>query len=253
MTLDVRKQPLARVVTEVNFGAWAQGVTSVRPSRLAPFVFRAYKVPALRKLCLSMIMRIEGGEMHSPTLRRLLEEFHGVHIGSFTYGACLVPGCIPEGSSFGNFCSVADGLRVFRRNHPLSRLSQHPFFYNRHMGLLSSDAIESVGDNPLHVGHDVWIGARVTILPGCRMIGNGAVVGAGAVVTRDVAPYSIVVGNPARTIGIRFPKEIQSLVERTRWWELPLSKLVAARHLLFEPMTCESLEEFLAQLEKGQA
>lgn len=253
MTLEVAPQPLARVLADARFATWAQCTASARASRLSPIARRAYNFPILRKICRSIIARVEGGEMYSPTLRRLLREFHGVQIGSFTYGACFVPGRIPEGSSFGNYCSVADGLLVFRRNHPLGRLSQHPFFYNRHLGLLSADTIESVADNPLQVGHDVWIGAGVTILPGCRVIGNGAVVGAGAVVTRDITPYSIVGGNPARAIGVRFPKEIQSLVERTRWWELSLSELIAARHLLFEPLTCEALEEFLATLEKGRA
>ena len=144
-------------------------------SFLSRLIIGAYRIIFLRRLCLAIVRRVEGGEMHSDTLRCLLRNFHIVTVGRYSYGDCLVPGLLPPGTSVGNYCSVAEGLRVFRRNHPASHLSQHPFFYNAELGLLDEDAIEQIQDNPLTIGHDVWIGAGVTILPGCKNIGNGAI------------------------------------------------------------------------------
>lgn len=76
------------------------------------------------------------------------------------------------------------------------------------------------------IGNDVWIGYRATILSGVK-IGDGAVVGAMAVVTKDVEPYCIVAGNPARTIGKRFDDDtIRKLLE-IKWWDWPIEKINA--------------------------
>ena len=191
--------------------------------------------------------------MHSTTLRHLLRNFHRVTVGHYSYGACLAPGLLPPGTLVGNYCSVAEGLRVFRRNHPIANLSQHPFFYNAELGLLDEDTIEQIQDNPLTIGHDVWIGASVTILPGCKNIGNGAIIGACSVVTKDILPYTINVGNPARRIGDRFNHDICAQIERTQWWTLSLTELGAAGNLLYAPVTKDGLEMFLSLLESDDA
>jgi acetyltransferase-like isoleucine patch superfamily enzyme len=79
----------------------------------------------------------------------------------------------------------------------------------------------------LRIGHDVWIGDRVTILSGCKSIGDGAVVAAGAVVTRDVAAFSVVGGVPARVIRMRFPEERISEIVASRWWEKDLESIIS--------------------------
>lgn len=165
--------------------------------------------------------------MFSVTLRHLLKTVHGAEIGRYSYGSILTPGVLPRGSRVGSYCSVGTRLIVRRRNHPIEAPILHPFFYNSRLGLLREDSIEAVTDNPLEIGNDVWIGDRVTILGGCRQIGNGAVIGAGAVVTGDVAPYSIVGGVPARLIRMRFgPRRIEA-IEASRWWERSISDLIA--------------------------
>jgi len=108
--------------------------------------------------------------MHSTILRYLLRNFHKVSVGRYSYGVCLVPGLLPPSISVGNYCSVAEGLRVFRRNHPIAHLSQHHFFYNAELGLLNEDAIEQIQNNQPTIGPDVWIGADVTILLGRRIL-----------------------------------------------------------------------------------
>ena len=77
----------------------------------------------------------------------------------------------------------------------------------------------------MFIGHDVWIGDGTIILPSVTSIGNGAVIGAGSIVTKNVEAYSVVVGNPARKIKMRFtPKVIRDL-ETSRWWEMDKNAL----------------------------
>ena len=105
--------------------------------------------------------------------------------------------------------------------------------------MLREDAEEGPDAYPLTIGHDVWIGARVIILPGCRQIGDGAVVGAGAVVTRDVEPYRIVGGNPARVIQPRFDPKIEALVLASAWWQRSLEELMPHLARFTQPLTLE--------------
>src|ERR1017187_10039206 len=154
------------------------------------FLFRALRslrgLGSLRSMAVRGACRLEGGEMWSQTFRDLLREHYDVEVGLHSYGPALWPGNLPRGTRVGNYCSFADGVQVLRRNHPIDRLSQHPFFFNAAVGLLSRDKIQAVTDNPLHIGHDVWIGQNVLIAPGCTSVGNCAVVAAGAVVSKDV-------------------------------------------------------------------
>lgn len=233
---------------------WACMVEKRSESRIASMIASTYRFGVFRRHILGLVKRLEGGEMHSATLRRLLLDSYDVSVGRYSYGPCLVPGVLPPKSSVGNFCSIAEGLRIFRRNHPSNFLSQHPFFYNRGLGLLINDSIELVQDNPLSIGNDVWIGAGVTILPGCKRIGDGAIVGAGSVVTKDIPSFSIFAGNPARFVRDRYSPEVRDLVERTQWWDIPLHNLLGrAEHLLFRPITQSGLAAFLLELERTNA
>lgn len=180
----------------------------------------------MRGLCRKLCLRLEGGWMHSHSLRRILRQYHQVEIGRYSYGDILRPAVLPKGSRVGSYCSVGTGLIVRRRNHPTERSIQHPFFYNAALGLLARDTILSDTENPLEIGHDVWIGDRVTILAGCRSIGNGAVIAAGAVVTHDVPPYAIVAGVPAKLLRMRFEPERIAMLEASRWWECDIAALI---------------------------
>lgn len=211
-------------------------------------ILAAYKLRVLRPFCLALCNRLEGGIFHSQTRRRIMKEYYGVTVGRYSYGPCLDPGVFPPGSVVGNYCSFGSDLLVFRRNHPAATLTQHPFFFNRYLEFVDEDTIELETDNPLTIGNDVWIGSRTTILRGCRRIGDGAIIGAGSVVTRDVADFSIVAGNPAREIRKRFPPEIAERIRESGWWNLTLPELMErADDLLFEPVTKEAIEAFIGQ------
>jgi acetyltransferase-like isoleucine patch superfamily enzyme len=193
----------------------------------SPLLLALYRVPRLRGLVRRLCGRLEGELMRSASWREVLRRFHGVEVGRWSYGAILTPGVLPRGTRAGHYCSVGQDLIVRRRDHPLDRPVLHAFFYNARLGIVPRDTIPAVADNPLVIGHDVWIGDRVTILSGCRVIGNGAVLAAGAVVTRDVAPYTLVAGVPARPVRARFDAARIAGVEASRWWERDPADLAA--------------------------
>jgi hypothetical protein len=128
---------------------------------------------------------------------------------------------------------MATQVAVFRRNHPVERLSMHPAFYNPAVGPLEEDDLPSA---PLEIGHDAWIAHQSVVLPGCTRIGIGAVVGAGAVVTADVPDFAIVTGNPARVRRTRFPDDVADAVLTSRWWELPLERVLAELPAMRAPL-----------------
>ena len=127
----------------------------------------------------------------------------------------------------GKFCSIACGARFLMNsaNHALGSLSTYvfPIFYEEwDHGMEVTEAWDHRGD--IVIGNDVWSGYEAVILSGVT-IGDGAIVAARSVVTRDVPPYAIVGGAPARTIRRRFdPETIDALLE-LRWWDWPLEKL----------------------------
>lgn len=139
----------------------------------------------------------------------------------------------------GKFCSIACGAKFLfnSANHTLFSLSTYPFpiFFDE-WGLEKSDvaaAWDRKGD--IVIGNDVWIGYEAVILAGVT-IGDGAVIGARAVVTKDVPPYAIVGGVPARVIRSRFPEETVKALLRLKWWDWP----------------AEQIQEKLAEIREGR-
>lgn len=117
----------------------------------------------------------------------------------------------------GKFSSLARGVCLYSRNHPYWMASTSPLFYNKEFN--NTLGKDSVSFGKLTIGNDVWIGQYAVILPSCKNIGNGAVIGAGAIVTKDVPPYAIVAGNPARIIKYRFDEETIAKLEELKWWD----------------------------------
>lgn len=175
----------------------------------------------LRRLLVRVLFALEGGPMRSGTVRRVMAEVHGVEAGAHSYG-CFDPVRFPAGTRIGRYVSVGPDVWAFRRNHPTDRLSMHPYFYHPSYGAETSADVQT---QPLKIEDGSWLGAQVLILPGCRRIGQGAVVAAGAVLTRDVPDYAVVGGNPARLIRYRFDAASIAAAQATRWWRRRPSKL----------------------------
>jgi hypothetical protein len=96
-------------------------------------------------------------------------------------------------------------------------------FYDRRLGLVKEENLPP--PTRLQIGNDVWIANSVLIMPGCARIGDGAILAAGAVVTRDVPDFAIVGGNPAKVIRYRFSQQVIEAVRASRWWDRPLRDL----------------------------
>ena len=128
----------------------------------------------------------------------------------------------------GKFCSIACGAKFLFNcaNHTLKSLSTYtfPLFYED-WGLDKSDVVtawDNKGD--IVVGNDVWIGYEAVVLAGVT-IGDGAIIGAYAVVAKDVTAYSVAVGNPARVVKKRFSDELTELLLKARWWDWPIEEI----------------------------
>lgn len=160
--------------------------------------------------------KLEGGPMFSSTIRRYFKKKYNVTVGYGSYGGCFNPkNNLPSGCEFGNYCSIAPSIRIFRANHPYTKFTTHPILYNPVVGYVEKDKLERP---KIKIGHDVWIGDWVIVTANVSSIGNGAIIGAGSVVTKDVSPYCIVAGNPAKVIKKRFDESTIEQLELSEWW-----------------------------------
>lgn len=189
------------------------------PNRL---LVKMYSVRHLRGFVRRAAMRLEGGEFRSTTLREIFARYWGVEIGLYTHGGCFEPWMVDAKTKIGRYSSIASGVRVVNHNHPLSFKGTSGLFFNPALGLCQEWLVDH---NPLEIGNDVWIGANAVIMPEVSRIGDGAVIGAGAVVSRDVPPYAVVLGNPARVVKYRFAEDVIARLLEEKWWEKDLAEL----------------------------
>lgn len=175
-----------------------------------------------RDIIRRIIYKLEGGEFYSPTIRKIFKVYHGVEIGEYTHGGCFIPNNFGRFTSIGRYSSIAVTAKAFNRNHPMDLKSMHAFFFNPVLRYCNEDRIDYI---PLTIGNDVWIGEYALILPNVTEVGDGAVIAAGAVVNKNVPPYAVVVGNPARVVRYRFSKEIVDELVASRWWEKSIDEI----------------------------
>ena len=145
----------------------------------------------------------------------------------------------------GKFCQIATGVEFVMNgaNHQMNAVSTFPFYTLEgwEMDPPSPENLPLKGDTV--IGNDVWIGQNAVILPGVH-IGDGAIIGANCVVGKDVEPYTVVIGNPAKVLRKRFDDELIDLLLAFKWWDKGIEEINALIPLL----TCNDLEKVKREL-----
>lgn len=145
-------------------------------------------------------------------------ELNSVSMGKYSY---VGNDCFMVNVDIGAFCSVADRVCIGGAGHPIERVSSSPVFHEGSNVLSKNFQLFPYEHTPKTlIENDVWIGIGVIVKAGVT-IHNGAVVGAGSVVTHDVPAYEIWAGNPAKKIRDRFDKDTMEKLKKTEWWSLP--------------------------------
>lgn len=171
---------------------------------------------------------------------KFLQRYPHYHIGVGSYGMPVVHDW-QEGATLivGSYTSIAEQVEIFLGGHHRTDwVSTYPFPAMIDEAAQVQEYAVSRGD--VVIGSDVWLCTHAIVLSGVT-VGHGAVVAAGAVVTRDVAPYSVVAGNPARHIRWRFAQEAREQLLATAWWNWPESEVRS-----ISPLLCsERIDSFL--------
>lgn len=152
----------------------------------------------------------------------------GLALGRYS---CIGRMCTIQETKIGSFCALADYLTIGCDDHDYKMITTHPFWHDSSWGIsddgeFSKRYRKKEYEPPCEIGHDVWFGAGVIV---CRNVhvGDGCVIGAGAVITKDIPPYSVVVGCPGRVIKKRFSEDVIDRLEKCQWWHLPLNVIKA--------------------------
>ncbi|YCA11641.1 CatB-related O-acetyltransferase [Bacillus sp. AK128] len=183
----------------------------------------------------------------APNNRSKKEIINGVEVGRYSYG--FKKHCYPGSllKKVGSFCSINDNVVIGELNHPVDFITTHPIAYSHEDMVIGKEGVTGVlsledsldmatyyKNGDIIIGNDVWIGTNVVILPSVK-IGNGAIIAAGAVVTKDVPDYAIVGGIPARVIKYRFTQEEISKLNSIKWWNWSIVKIKRNIELLRDP------------------
>ena len=182
----------------------------------------------LEYLYCKILKKLKGRALNNVKKGREVKIYSGCHIidsviGDFTY--CSYDTKI-NNANIGKFCSIAGRVTIGAAEHPLDWISTSPVFENvKNSGTNIKFATEKIpAVKATTIGHDVWIGEGAMIKQGIT-IGNGAVIGAMAMVTKDVPPYAIVAGIPAKVIRFRFDENTINTLQESEWWNYDDDKL----------------------------
>ena len=150
-------------------------------------------------------------------------------IGAYTY---ISYNSMIQNTTIGSYCSIANDVTIGLGSHPTNLFSTSPLFYKAEnpFGIRLLDKDSGYQEyKSIEIGSDVWIGAKATVMDGV-MVGHGAIVAAGALVTKDVPPYAVVGGVPAKIIKFRFPAEVRDKLLETGWWEKNAQEVFSMRN-----------------------
>ena len=179
-------------------------------------LFKVFQLPFVGDKIKMYAAKKQGGMQESSVIREYSKRYYKVDVGMYSYGGCFSSGFNNGGTvTIGRYCSFASHVHYFGANHPMNYISMSPYFYNKSFNKDAKDIVR----NHLEIGNDCWIGFGSIITCGCKKIGNGAVIAAGAVVTKDVPAYAVVAGIPASVLKYKFDEETIEMIEKSKWWE----------------------------------
>ena len=187
-------------------------------SKLEKILFYAYRINIrfVRNIIIFILLKTKAGEIRSVTLSNIFRTYHSIDVGMYSHGACFKKEAIDKYTTIGRYCSIATTARVINKVHDETNFSNYDFFNTKK----NQDMYK-----PLIISSDVWIGHNAIILSSVYKIEVGAVIAAGAVVTKNVPAYAIVVGNPARIVRYRFDQNTIAALIKSKWWERPVQAL----------------------------
>lgn len=179
--------------------------------------------------------------------------YRGCKVGRYTYGYEELLEAYPIAESIGRFCSINGTARIWN-NHPIGYITTHPILdnplayaweeadtrkelcirYGSHKGNHPYEESELRNNSPIVIGNDVWIGANVCILPGVK-IGDGAILAAGAVITKDIPDYAVAGGVPAKVIKYRFSRDEIKVLKKVQWWNWSIEKIEEHIEEFYQP------------------
>lgn len=168
-------------------------------------------------------------------------------VKDFSY---IGPGSDFNNSEIGKFCSISGNVTVGLPTHPTNFISTSPIFFSPNNGTGTTwSNKKTFNDQPERtiIGNDVWIGINSIIMGGIK-IGNGAIVAAGSIVTKDVPDYTIVGGVPAKVIRKRFDHETIANLTKSKWWDKPDYLLKQNIELFNNALNQENLTELIKKL-----
>lgn len=143
--------------------------------------------------------------------------------------------------TIGNYCSIARGTAIQEHNHDSEAITT---YFIKHRIFKEPFGADAISKGAITIGHDVWIGTQCVILTGVK-IGNGAIIAANTVVTKDIPPYAIVGGTPAKIIKYRFSPEIIQKLESLQWWNWNIDKIKKNKDLFYGNLTIEKLNNII--------
>lgn len=153
-------------------------------------------------------------------------------------------------AEIGKFCSVAWNCSIGGAEHPLHRLTTSFFPFDKTYGIVDDTDVSEIEESysqPLIIGNDVWVAAGVQIIRGIS-VGDGAVLGGGGIFTKNVPPYEIWAGVPAKKIGQRFSDEIIADLMDLKWWNLPIEMIQTIIDSFRKDITSSALNEIKLRL-----